>query len=155
MKRLSGIVFLAALIVIFLSGSGAFADDSQILSMQADIYACLQPGPAGEAARLAFAQKYNVPLSKIEELVRKGPGQPPAGNGGWDERTAAFICGLECSVHIGVLVWGDRANSVKYKFHQGMERSLTYCIDYSKYCPHFDWSPPCLPIHWPGCCDRL
>ena len=140
---------MMTLFIILAACSGSSDDpqiskDAQIQAMQSEIFACMQQGPSGADARLAFSQKYNAPLNQVEEIIANGPGQPPGTNGGWDEKTALVICALEWSTGIGALIWQDRAEQDKYKRYSGLFVAENYCVDYSKVCDHYNWQKGCL-----------
>jgi len=114
----------------------AGADDNsggnaKLQAMKSDLMACMQPGIAGQAARLAFSQKYGVPLSKLNENV---PGMPPANDGGWDRVTAYWVCTAEYATVVGSAVWDLR------QVLDGVNCGGTfYCVNYSMYLNHWDW----------------
>jgi hypothetical protein len=143
-------IVLVALLVSFPAHAGAEGDasgDAKIQAMRADIMACMQPGDAGKKAREAFAKKYDVPLSKVNE---KTVSQPPAGNGGWSRTTAEILCGLEFNTIIGLGVWMARASLDNC---QKLKDGAQYCVGYSMYCDHYYWSRGCLKAQCSDCCQ--
>jgi hypothetical protein len=145
---LPGLVLLALTLSFsgLASAAGDSDGDSKVQAMRSDVAACMQSGTAGQKAREAFAKKYDVPLSKINEKV---PGRAPAGNGGWDDTTAMFVCTAEYLTAVGGIIWGRRSNMDKYIG----DSVLQYCVSYSKVCDHYNWQQDCLKKYSPSCCN--
>jgi|GEM_PF-1267164 len=129
-------LILIALMVSFPASAQAGDDsagDSKLHAMKADLMACLQSGATGQTARIAFSQKYNVPLSKLNENV---PAHPPASDGGWDRTTAYWVCFAEYwgTASVGAGVWDLR--QVLDGVNCG---GWTYCTNYSMQLDHWNW----------------
>jgi len=140
-----GLLLLALMVFFptFASAAGDSGGDGQLQAMQTDLMACMQPGIAGQASRVAFSKKYNVPLSKVNENV---PNHPPATNGGWSYDTAKFVCTLEYLTVVGTAVWLTRDKMDGYKCG-----GTPYCEMYSMYCDHYNWQQGCLKKFSPNC----
>jgi len=125
---------LLALMVSFPVSAGAAGDsggDAKLQAMRSDLQACMQSGDAGKKAREAFAKKYNVPLSKLNENV---PSQPPASNGGWDRVTSYWVCTAEYATVVGCAIWDAR------QLLEGVNCGGTiYCVNYSMHLDHWNW----------------
>ncbi len=107
-------------------------NDAAFRTMQADLQACMQPGPLGEAARIAFSEKYNVPLSEVEKLV--GDNSAPI----WH-----ILCEIELATP-GVIVWRIRADLDGWNYTCGQQDVGEYCYRYSDVCNHWIWAKGCL-----------
>jgi len=129
------------LMIVAVSPQAIRADsgDSQLRAMESDIKACMQSGVAGQAARIAFSQKYNVPLSKVNEIV-SGHSQSN------DATMAEVLCLLEKITLIGLQVWSDRAKQDVWFFSGGCKSGADYCTTYSLHCSHYNWDKDCLSL---------
>ena len=135
------VVLLLAVTLLFPTFASATGDpsgDAKINNMKSDIQACLQKGPAGKTARELFAKKYNVSLQELNKQLAKN-----SNGNSWD-----VICAVEHVATLGIL-WGERAKLDKY--HGG---NNPYCLDYSKYCDHYNWRQGCLKEKMPSCCGK-
>ncbi len=108
-------------------------NDLAFRTMQADLQACMQPGPLGEAARIAFSEKYNVPLSEVERLV--GDNSSPF----WH-----IACEIELATIPGVIIWRIRADQDHWNYTCGQQDVGEYCYRYSDVCNHLIWAKGCL-----------
>jgi hypothetical protein len=144
---LSGLLLLAFMVSfpVFARAASDSDGDAKVQAMRSDLMACMQPGAAGQKAREAFAKKYTVPVSKLNQNV---PDRPPASNGGWDRTTSNWVCGAEYLTGVGAAIWQSRKCTDKY--NGGAD---PYCIDYSMACDHYKWRGGCLQEKQPGCCS--
>jgi hypothetical protein len=115
---------------------GDKAGDAKMQAMKADVQACMQPGDAGKKAREAFAKKYNVSASKLNEGATSQQG---ASDGPMSYNTAVFTCMAEYLTIIGAGIWEDRRKIDKYN-----GGCYPYCVDYSQKCDHYNWRAGCL-----------
>jgi hypothetical protein len=146
---LPGLLLLALMVSFpaFATAGDAADGDAKIQAMRSDIMACMQQGAAGQMAREAFAKKYNMPVSKVNENV---PARPPASNGGWDYNTSMFVCTLEIvgTSGVGAIIWGQRRGMDQYL----SDSEMGYCVSYTQNCDHYKWQQGCLKQHVPSCC---
>jgi hypothetical protein len=130
---LAGLALLALMVSfpIPASAAGDSSGDAKIQSMRTDIEACMQSGNAGKKAREAFAKKYNVSVSKVNE---KFGGKQSASNGtNWEA-----VCFLEvwCTGGVGSAVWQGRRDQ------DGCDVGMPvdgYCKVYSENFEHYNW----------------
>ena len=107
-------------------------------TMQDDVEACLQPGTLGEDARIAFSQKYNVGLDRLETAV--------ASNDDWNYAR----CYLEGATVVGVLMWEHFVDLDRWIIPEmGVPSCGTwveYCKRYKDHCGSYwtTWQKGCL-----------
>lgn len=110
-------------------------------TLQNDVQACMEPGTAGASARIAFSEKYNVPLDELEIL-----GDPNASNRceGW--------CYVEEATVVGHFIWWASGRADGWIFSddprvypwEGCGYAIDYCLKYSEFCDHWHWTKGCL-----------
>jgi hypothetical protein len=117
-----------------------------IHTMQADLQACMQPGTPGEDARLAYSEKYKVPLSEL---------QPPGANE-WDFHYWGMIaCHWEMETLPGAILWRIRANLDGWTFTDACGGDLDwYCRQQAQHCNHWQWHQGELESTIGGSCFR-
>jgi hypothetical protein len=107
-------------------------------TMQADLEACMQPGPPGESARIAFSKKYNVPLDKLE----------PLGASNWINLYQLACMGEQITI-VGGMVWNAFAHTDGWIFRGFFDKGdscgteYDYCVAYKEKCGA-GWSQGCL-----------
>ena len=94
-------------------------------TVQADVEACLQPGTPGENARIAFSQKYNVPLSNLETFATS--------NDDWNY----VRCTLEEATVVGSFMWIYFANQDGWKLPGESKHWEDSCGIQNEYCKRF------------------
>jgi hypothetical protein len=62
-----------------------------------------------------------------------------AANTAWD-----IVCGLEVVTLVGLGIWDNRRGADKCLHDSSRNDALTYCIDYSYNCNHYQWDSKCL-----------
>jgi len=135
---MTGILLLALMVCFPISevaAAGDQAGDVKLQAMKSDLMACMQPGDAGQTARVVFSQKYNVPLSKLNENALS---RPPASDGGMDYNTAYFVCTAEYLTIAGAIVW-----KVREEMDVCTGDIRVYCANYSVKCDHYNWVQGC------------
>ncbi len=149
------LVFTVAIILFLYSNlamaEGDPAGDAKLNELQMDIKACQQPGVAGAAARLAFSEKYNVPISEVPIYADNkdsfiGP---------------EVLCSYEVNASklgsIGTAIWNARALTVNYscnKFGTTVSYALSFCIAYSEHCDHWKYNSDCAKQKLSSCIKK-
>lgn len=132
--------FVGILSMIFsISPRISWADggDAQLQTIKSDFKACMQQGPAGQVACLAFSQKYNVPLSKVNDIASRSSQSN-------DVLAMDVLCALEKITVIGLEIWSRRAGQDPWWSTGARIDGSDYCLTYSLNCGHWDWRKNCL-----------
>jgi hypothetical protein len=110
--------------------------DPAFLSMQSDLRACIQPGPAAVPARIAFAKKYKASMGRLEQLAAAGANSTP-----W----CHLVCETEIEFVIGAVVWRIRADQDRWNFTCGREDIEEYCARQCTLFNHWNWHKGEMP----------
>lgn len=110
--------------------------DPAFLSMQSELRACIQPGPAAVPARIAFAKKYKTSVGRLEQLASTGANSTP-----W----CHLVCEAEIEFVIGAFVWRIRADMDRWNYTCGREDIEEYCARQCTMFNHWDWHKGEMP----------
>jgi hypothetical protein len=133
------LLLLASLAILAHTGCGG--DDGRVSvdpafqAAQTELQACLEPGPAGEAARDAFSHKYQVPRERLE----------PFGAANMDIHEAGVIaCKIEVEFLAGALAWRIFSEIDHWTLTRDCGTVDDYCIEHARVCNHWQWYKGCL-----------